>query len=48
MITYATGAEVQFADRNEVERILATTKKDDYPVRELLHGVVQSRLFLNK
>ena len=48
LITYATGAEVQFADRSEVERILASTKKSDYPVRELLHGVVQSRLFLNK
>ena len=48
LVTYATGAEVQFADRPEVERILATTKKDDYPIRELLHAVVQSRLFLNK
>ena len=48
LITYATGAEVQFADRPEVERILASTKKSDYPVRELLHGVVQCRLFLNK
>ena len=48
LITYATGADVQFADRLEVERILASTKKDDYPVRELLHAVVQSRLFLNK
>jgi len=48
LITFATGAEVQFADRLEVERILASTKKDDYPVRELLHAVVQSRLFLNK
>ena len=27
LITYATGAEVQFADRPEVERILASTKK---------------------
>ena len=48
LITYATGAEVQFADRPEVERILASTKKSGYPVRELLHAVVQSRLFLNK
>ena len=48
LITYATGAEIQFADRPEVERILASTKKSGYPVRELLHGVVQGRLFLNK
>jgi hypothetical protein len=48
LITYGTGAEAQFADRAEVERILASTKADGYLVRDLLHAVVQSRLFLNK
>jgi len=48
LITYATGGEVQFADRAEVERILASAKADGYLVRDLLHAVVQSRLFLNK
>ena len=48
LITYATGAEVQFADRAEVERMLASAKADGYLVRDLLHAVVQSRLFLNK
>jgi len=48
LITYATGAEVQFADRSEVERILAVNKTKGYPVRDLLHAVVQNRLFLNK
>jgi hypothetical protein len=48
LITYATGAEVQFADRSEVERILAVNKTKGYPVRGLLHAVVQNRLFLNK
>ena len=48
LITYATGAEMQFADRLEVERILAVNKTKGYPVRNLLHAVVQSRLFLNK
>jgi hypothetical protein len=48
LITYATGAEVQFADRSEVERILAVNKTKGYPVRDLFHAVVQSRLFLNK
>ena len=48
LVTYATGAEVQFADRAEVERILASAKADGYLVRDLLHAVVQSRLFLNK
>ena len=48
LITYATGGEIQFADRAEVERILASAKADGYLVRDLLHAVVQSRLFLNK
>jgi hypothetical protein len=48
LITYATGGEVQFADRAEVEQILASAKADGYLVRDLLHAVVQSRLFLNK
>ena len=48
LVTYATGAEVQFADRAEVERMLASAKADGYLVRDLLHAVVQSRLFLNK
>ena len=48
LLTYATGAEVQFADRSEVERILAVNKTKVYPVRNLLHAVVQNRLFLNK
>ena len=48
LITYATGAEVQFADRAEVEHILAVNKAKGYPVRDLLHAVVQNRLFLNK
>jgi hypothetical protein len=48
LITYATGAEAQFADRAEVERILASAKADGYLVRDLLHAVAQSRLFLNK
>ena len=48
LITYATGAEVQFADRAEVERMLASAKADGYLVRDLLHAVLQSRLFLNK
>ena len=48
LITYATGAETQFADRAEVERMLASAKADGYLLRDLLHAVVQSRLFLNK
>jgi hypothetical protein len=45
---YATGAPVRFADRAAIERILQGTKAGGHGVRALVHGVVQSELFLNK
>ncbi|QDU97501.1 DUF1592 domain-containing protein [Lignipirellula cremea] len=48
LITYATGAELQFADREVLEQLTAQSRKDSYRFRSLLHSVVQSRLFLNK
>ena len=48
LIAFSTGAEVQFADREEVERILQATKDDGYPMRSLIHHVVASRLFRNR
>ena len=48
LIAFSTGAEVQFADREEVERILQATGDDDYPLRSLIHHVVNSRLFRNR
>jgi len=39
---------VSFADRNTVEAILAKTKPQQFPVRTLVHEVVQSPLFLSK
>lgn len=48
LVVYATGAPVGFADRAEVEAIVTGVRRQDYPVRSLIHGVVQSRLFRNK
>ncbi|MEM7233519.1 MAG: DUF1592 domain-containing protein, partial [Planctomycetota bacterium] len=48
LIVYSTGGEIQFADREEIERILSETRGDEYPLRSLIHRVVQSRLFRNK
>ena len=47
-VVFATGAPVRFSDRAEVERILDQAQAGGYGVRSLLHGVVQSGLFLNK
>jgi hypothetical protein len=48
LITFATGGEIEFADRDEVERILLATKDDGYPLRSLIHHVITSRLFGNR
>jgi hypothetical protein len=48
LLVYATGAEIQFADREEVERIVDVLKTKNYGFRTLLHEIVASRLFLNK
>ncbi len=48
LIVYATGAEIQFADREVVEQIVASLRNQNYGFRTLIHEVVQSRLFLNK
>ena len=48
LIAFATGAEVRFADREEVERILQVTEDDGYPLRSLIHYVVASPMFRNR
>ncbi len=48
LVVYATGGELQFADREVIEGILTQTRPDNYPVRDIIHKVVQCRLFRNK
>jgi len=48
LLIYATGADIQFADREVVEQIVATLRSKNYGFRTLLHEVVQSRVFVNK
>jgi len=48
LISFSTGAQIQFADREEVERILQATRDDGYPLRSLIQHVVASRLFRNR
>jgi hypothetical protein len=45
---YATGAPIGFADRPIINKILAENRKNGYGVRDLIHQIVQSELFLNK
>jgi len=48
LMVYATGADIQFADREVVEQLVAKSREKNYPFRSLVHEVVQSRVFLNK
>ncbi|MEC7566808.1 MAG: DUF1592 domain-containing protein [Planctomycetota bacterium] len=48
LITFATGGEIEFADRDEVESILLAAKDNAYPTRSLIHLVVTNRLFRNR
>ncbi len=48
LLTYATGAEVSFADRAEVEAILNKTESTQHGLRSLIHAVVQSKPFQSK
>ncbi len=48
LIIYATGADIQFADREVIEQIVATLRTQNYGLRTLVHEIVQSRVFLNK
>lgn len=45
---YATGTPARFADRREIEAMLDVSAKDGYRVRDLIHALVQSKIFLGQ
>lgn len=48
LLIYATGADIQFADREVVEQLVTKSRTQNYGFRSLIHDVVQSRIFLSK
>ncbi|MEY5015442.1 MAG: hypothetical protein RIS92_1800, partial [Verrucomicrobiota bacterium] len=48
LLTYATGAPIQFADREDISAIVTEASKDNFGLRTLLHAIIQSRPFLQK
>jgi hypothetical protein len=48
LLIYATGAEIQFADREVVAGIVAKLKERNYGLRTLVHEISESRIFANK
>lgn len=45
LLIYATGAEIQYADREVVEQLVTEIRSKNYGLRSLVHAVVQSRPF---
>lgn len=48
LLTFATGRELGFSDRAEVDRIVQATAPGGFRVKDLLHQVVTSPVFLTK
>jgi hypothetical protein len=48
LITYSTGAPATYVDQRAIDAIVKTAAADDYGLRSLVHGVVQSELFRAK
>ncbi|MCZ6853693.1 MAG: DUF1592 domain-containing protein [Gammaproteobacteria bacterium] len=48
LVVFATGAEIEFADRDAVERILGKLSKRGYPIRSMIREVVASDLFRSR
>jgi len=48
LLTFATGRELGFSDRTELDRIVSDTAKNNHRLRDLLHRIIQSDIFLNK
>lgn len=47
-IIFATGATIEFADREDIDNILHKIEGDDYGFHSLIHAIVQSPVFSNK
>ncbi len=48
LLVYATGAGIQFADRDEVQSVVNQVKADGNGLRSLVHRVVESAMFGRK
>jgi len=48
LLTFATGREMGFSDRSEMDKIVAQSKTKNHAMRDLIHAVVQSKIFLSK
>ena len=45
LLTYATGAAPETADKSEIEAIIRKVREKNYGFRTLVHEIVQSKVF---
>lgn len=48
LLTYATGAEPRFSDRDEIDRIVEAAAEKDYGMRSIFHAALGSEVFRTK
>ena len=48
LVVYSTGAEVDFADRETINKICESLAESQFGVRDIVHAVVQSELFRHR
>ena len=48
LLTFATGREMGFSDRSEIDRLVRESANHGHGIRELIHLVVQSEIFRSK
>ena len=48
LLSYGLGRKNSFSDQDAVDSILQQAKKNDYRMRDLIFGIVDSEPFLNK
>jgi hypothetical protein len=48
LLVYSTGASIHFGDRPDIETMLDHIQSAHYPVRSLIHEIVQSQVFQSK
>lgn len=48
LLIYGTGADISFADREEIEQIVRRAEQNHFGMRSILDEVVLSRIFLSK
>jgi len=48
VLTYATGASIEYSDRREIDEIVKKSAAEDYGIRSLIHQAARRSIFQSK